>query len=602
MATAILALASCANDTDLSGGTPSALGDGSISFNMTTPAATRNTLTGSDAATALDNMFIVWGEKNETDGTKATDANLVFKNYVVKHDITGTGATSDYVANSTTSNTNGWEYVGVATYTENVSPNIGTSNKQTIKYWDDNASSYTFTAVSALQEDIKNGKVSITKTESGSDVYGKGYTIKIGSGATTSHIYYADRQPVGKTDGNFTYDAVTLNFRHFESKVRFGIYETVPGYNVVITDVKYNSTRHASESDKFGVDGDFVVAGDKTEFTVTYENATSSNPNKVKVATTGKSTQTYFEGGTGILAATTGIGKASNNPTWDISGGDYTAILPNPSNTMDMTLTISYKLISEDTGEIIEVSDKTAKVPAQYCQWKSNYAYSYIFKISDKSAELYPITFDAVVVEDETGNQETIATVSEPSIATFGARTADGKTTIVNSENEYKSGDVVYATVMDGSSLANLTINNIQLYTVETTDATNYPITEASVAHALTNTSVTTKVKATKVGTNAAGIDDSYLTNEVPTEDGKTIKLDNTENTTNKRALTWTAEAEKDKVYAIEYIKTDAQDTTKKTYTYKIVRINGATGGSTGGQTDDSNIEPVSLNGLGSFE
>ena len=598
MATAILALASCANDTDLSGGTPSALGDGSISFNMTTPAATRNTLTGNDAATALDNMFIVWGEKNETDGTKATEANLVFKNYVVKHDITGTGATSDYVANSTTSNTNGWEYVGVATYTENVSPNIETSNKQTIKYWDDNASSYTFTAVSALQEDIKNGKVSITKTESGSDVYGKGYTIKIGSGATTSHIYYADRQPVGKTNGKFTHDAVTLNFRHFESKVRFGIYETVPGYDVVITDVKYNnSTSHTQTTYKFGVDGDFVVAGENTQYTVTYENATSSNPNKVKVATTGKSTQTYFEGGTGILAATTGIGKASNDPTWDISGGDYTAILPNPSNKTDMTLTISYKLISEDTGEIIEVSDKTAKVPAQYCQWKSNYAYSYIFKISDKSAELYPITFDAVVVEDETGNQETIATVSEPSIATFGARTADGKTTIVNGENEYAAGDVIYATVMDGSSLANLTTSNIQLYTVETTDATNYPITEASVAHALTNTSVTTKVKATKVGTNAAGINDTYLTNEVPTEDGKTIKLDNTENTTNKRALTWTAE--KDKVYAIEYIKTDAQDATKKTYTYKIVRIGEAS--STDDESSDGNIQPVSLSGFGNI-
>ena len=587
-ATAAIVLAGCTADDDLSAGksTSPAQGDGAIMFSMNTPATTRtNQLSGDDAATALGNMFIVWGEKNE-DANAATSANgkLVFENYVVKHDVTdatGSGTTtSNYTANSTTSNTNGWEYVGIdhsfihntnEGETDYVTSNIGSDKAQTIKYWDDNASSYTFTAVSALSTDISIGNVTIAKTTSSSDVYGKGYTINVKSGASTGNIYYADRHSFTKPTGGYTHDVVTLNFRHFESKIRFGIYETVPGYKVLITNVKYNNdaehttTSNNNGADKFGVDGAFVIAGDNTAYTVTYENASSSNPNKVKVAATGKNTQAYFAGGTNILAQTSNIGTTASAPTWDIANGGYTAILPNPDNATNMKLKISYTLISEDTGEKIEVTDKTAEVPAAYCQWKSNYAYSYIFKISDKSTSLYPITFDAVVVTDEIGNQETITTVSEPSITTF-ATTSDGKS-YKTKGNEYVKDDVIYATVVEGSSLVNLTTNNIQLYTVTTTDATNYPITEASVAHALKQTNVTTNITATKF--NTSGITDANLVNEVPTEDGKTIKLDNTSGSTNKRALTWTAADAT--VYAIEYINGENK-------TYKIVKINNANG------------------------
>ena len=579
MATAAIMMAGCASD-DLIGDENISSGETPIAFNMNTSAITRaeNTKKDAEAATALNNMFIVWGEKEETKDA-AADGKLVFQNYVVKHDVTGEGATTNYTANSTTSNTNGWEYVGVDHAfihsnaeggTDYVTSNIGKSVAQTIKYWDDNATSYTFTAVSALSTDISSGKVTIAKTASGSDVYAKGYTINVKSGASTGNIYYADRNYIEKSDG-YSHNVVTLTFRHFESKIRFGIYETVPGYKVLITDVKYNNdASHNTTSSKFGVDGDFVIAGDQTAYTVTYEDNKSSNPNKVKVAATGKSTQAYFEGGTNILAQTTNIGTTASSPTWDIADGGYTPILPNPGNTTNMKLKISYKLISEDTGEIINVTDKTAEVPAAYCQWKSNYAYSYIFKISDKTTALYPITFDAVVVTDETGNQETITSVSEPSITTIGAKTDNNKTTIVYRENEYVAGDVIYATVIESNKLVNLTTSNIQLYTVTTTDATNYPITEASVAHAITNSSVTgKKITVTPVTINDTNAPNATLTNEVPTEDGKTIKLDKTDNTTNTPALKWTAAD--NTVYAIEYNNNGAK-------TYKIVIINSATG------------------------
>ena len=90
-----------------------------------------------------------------------------------------------------------------------------------------------------------------------------------------------------------------------------------------------------------------------------------------------------------------------------------------------------------------------------------------------------PITLDAVVIEDGEGKQETITTVTEPSITTYA------KASAVTTNGDYKDGEKIYATVMDGSSLATLDATNMKLYTVTTSDATNFPITGASVAEAL---------------------------------------------------------------------------------------------------------------------
>ena len=619
-ATAAVAMASCANDTDLSGSTPSAMGDGSIAFNMNTPATTR---TGTaDDATKLNNMFIVWGEKNENGSGKAAEAaNTVFQNYVVKY----TANTAD----TTTSNTANWEYVGIDTYTENVSPNIGTSNKQTIKYWDDQATDYTFTAISALQTDIAAGNVIITKNTGstatdgdGADngsVYDKGYTVEVKADASVDNIFYADRKPIAKPTNGYTHQAVEMTFRNFMSKVRFGIYETVPGYKVVITGIRYNTgdgddkivtnptTTTTGEGNDavtttdntFGIDGDFVTTGDNTKFKVTYEDNNSGHENRAKVALEeNASKNTYLNtGGTTWLTTTDGIGTASNAPTWDnvtTTSGDngsttstvnWKTILPNPGNETNLKLQIAYKLISEDTGEVIEFKGtdnkdifRTVEVPAEYCQWKSNYAYSYIFKITDKSAELYPITFDAVVETEQTGNQETITTMDgDTYITTIGARTTDNKTTIVSGENEYKSGDVIYATVMEYNStdkkyetvtLKNEENNkNIALYTVTSSD--NFPITEASVANAISHTNTTGKITCTEVSATTTNNNQTTtnweLVNVVPAEDGSTVTL----HASDMKALKWTPSAAA--TYAIQYKKADS------TYCYKIVKVAATT-------------------------
>ena len=630
LATAAVLMASCANDDFSGDNTSSPTGTGAIAFNMNTPAMSRGEgSTENTHAKALGNEFIVWGEKNENNsGKQADDADVVFKNYRVQYTASS--------ANTTESNTKDWEYVGITPYnyqgsapsngatgdesTAFVAPSIYTSTaKQTIKYWDF-GHRYTFTAVSAKQDDIKKQLVKITKNTGyaanatdTATVYAKGYTIELAADAKPGDVYLSDRVTKkldSKSDQGAAADAVQMTFRNFQSKIRFGIYETVPGYKVVITGIKYNNggtavthptaASEGQEADKtFGVDGNFVVAGksssqgsENTKYTVTY---TSDNKAQVSIADGYNSNSYLNTGGTEWLSTspTSPVGTTATNPTWDnvtttTSGeGDsqtttktvnWTSIMPNPSNKTELKLQIAYKLISEDTGEVIEFKEtsgntttevfRTVTVPAEYCQWKSNYAYTYLFKISDKSAELYPITFDACVVTEDNGNWESITEVSEPSITTFGVKS--GK--VVTEKNEYEAGTDIYATVMElsGSDYQIATLTNaensanIALYTVTSSDETNFPITEASVAQAITSTASNKKLTCTKVEattTNEGSTTTNWeLVNEVPAEDGTTVKLAESD----KKALKWTPSAAA--TYAIQYTKGSKQY-------YKIVKV-----------------------------
>ena len=589
---AAIMMAGCASD-DIVGDENISSGETPIAFNMETPAVTR--AGSSTDAGKLNNMFIVWGEKGETNGVKAGAENIVFQNYVVKYTAN--------TANTTTSNTNNWEYVGIdhSDFDTNVKTTIGSGKAQTIKYWDDNASSYTFTAVSALQSDIKAGNVIIEKTigtesnDNSKTIYDKGYTIQVKSNANVGNIYYADRENIAKGQG-YSHQPVELTFRNFQSKIRFGIYETVPGYKVVITGIKYTGANSSEVEHKssdtsgdksFGITGNFIVAGDNTKYTVTYVSTEGDDQNKAEVAVDANSATQTFCNTTGTNWLSTSwtsttenscIGESATAATYDktvttsTTTGEstttttdakaYTAILPNPSNTTNLKLEISYDLYSEDTGEKISVDYKTVEVPKQYCQWKSNYAYTYLFKITDKSAELYPITFDAVVVESSTGNQETITTVDEPSITTY----VKGKT----ASDEYAGGDEIYAYAQDGTTTV-MSSTNMKLYYVTSTDATNFPITEASVKHAIEQAKKTSgkptspKIVATEITSSTTGrTDQPSYTDAIPRED-------NTEG----RAITgmkWKATAST--TYAVEYIKTtgEGQNTTTTKY-YKIVKI-----------------------------
>ena len=567
LATAIVALAGCSDNTymgDLEGGAGAATG--TISFNMSTPALSRADQTHEASAATLNNQFIVWGEKSN-----AAEANTagtpVFINYVV-----------NYVASSaqtTESNSHDWEYVAQTPYAASKVTSTGTVetvSEQTIKYWDFTNKYYTFTAISAKPADISGDKVTVTKNVSGSTVFDKGYTVTVKEGASADKIYFADRTLVEAGESTRS-NPVTLNFRSLMSQVRFGFYETIPGYSVAITDVKYSSTSHTSDgAGNFGVDcsGAVLVPGASTSFTVTYDDGSvnAANRNKAKVTVGGSNTQNYLSTTATSFFGTT-LGTTSDARTWE-NGGNYTKILPNPSNTTDLTLTISYRLTSTDgSGETIDITDATAKVPAAYAKWQSNYAYTYLFKISDNNG-LYPITFDAVVVEDEAGNQETVTTVDNPSITTY----AKGQNPTQATKAEYPTGSNIYVAVDKGGTVQTLTVGtNAKLYLVTNTtgDGATQEITEESVANALANgtkddlvtptTWTVTGIGMKSLIVTTTGVPTLTATTEIAAADSPTgVAI-----TVNGAKFTPTAAG----TYVFEF--TDTNDSNKKYY--KVVKV-----------------------------
>jgi hypothetical protein len=111
----------------------------------------------------------------------------------------------------------------------------------------------------------------------------------------------------------------------------------------------------------------------------------------------------------------------------------YFTVIPTATATIAAPLLVKcdYTLTALDGAETIKVTGATAAIPAAYAKWAQNTSYTYLFKISDntngstgevgKDPEgLFPITFDAVVVEEENGTaQGTVTTVSTPSITTY---------------------------------------------------------------------------------------------------------------------------------------------------------------------------------------
>lgn len=508
LATALVALAACTNDD--------VVGDGkefpvngelrSISFQSSTAATTRAEYSGATAATKLGNKFVVEGVKSN--GTVATQ-EVVFDHYNVNY-VDGT-------ANTTTSNTAGWEYVA---QTKNALAHIAA---QSIKYWDYAKSQYDFIAFSAgTAKAVYSGTpaddevlyTTITPATMTSAT-GGAYTVK-GKAAELAKVYIADlvtayRDPVATGDYN---KEVEFKFRSLSAKVRVALYETVPGYSV--KDVVFYADASASSSPVSDGKAHLFTTGSDVfneagTYTVYYPTTGSGNTaetdyNKAHVsfaadATSGTTADKAFgaldltnTGADKEVAEEAGkvyLGRSSNAATYAGAAADnyYTVVIPNETGAV-LNLKVNYKLVSTDgSGEVINVTGATAQVPAVYGAWKSGYAYTYIFKISQNTngvtnpnagpAGLYPITFDAVVTETEDGVQETITTVATPSITTY----AKGK--VVTANDEYTAGSNVYVVVENGTALTVGT--NANLYTVTLEDGAAQTINEASVANAIKN-------------------------------------------------------------------------------------------------------------------
>lgn len=581
-AASALALASCSSDDFLGEiqGNEQNGATSAINFGGDTGKITRATSEGADAAGLLGNNFVVVGFK----GSKEDAAN----NEVYAFDHYNVNFNKDS-KNSTESNRAGWEYVNQDMKVNGTNPKAslaqGGAEQQTIKYWDHSCASYDFIAFS-----MGNGAASkyATPTPVNKDKLNKAAYTLSGNVNTLSECYISDMKTVNRKDYGKT---VSMSFRHLASKVRMALFETVPGY--VISDVKFYTDAKSTTTDNTEgtLIGKFNNSGTLTVYfpTTGTKHATENDYNKAHVkfsaSTTAGETGVLNSKGFGavnynnqaegmIPAGKTYLSQNAADPSY--CGAGYQNVLPSEGAASAITLRIDYKLTSVDgTNETINVKGATATVPAEYTEWKSGYAYTYIFKISQNtngstggtSTGLTAISFDAVVVDDEAnGLQETITTVSDNSITTYGYK--DNKVT--TNGKEYVDGTDIYATVYvpaEGETAAE-TVAPQKLYTVTLEAGATQTINEASVANALvkgTNDAIAktwtvTDYAGKKMIVTETADGFAATVTEVPAGPGYTLKVN---------ALKWTGVATDpatETYYAVEY-----DNGTKKSY--KIVKV-----------------------------
>lgn len=585
IAASALALAGCSSDDFLGDGSGNGQNSAAIQFGGGTTKTHRATSTGVYKIENLKaNGFWVYGTKhtNGAEDKTATYDQVVYKNYYLKHDGN---------KDNTQSNTAGWEYVGVdnTKYRANVTPSV--TEAQTIKYWDYSAQAYTFYAATAKPADVEEGKVTIKKitADEGADasVYTKGYEVTLKDGATWDELYFADRKVITKPAATVTPShgaddvyggEVNFTFRNALTKVRVAMYETIPGYSVTIDKFYYTNVEGAgqttAETGMFKADASNTPLETSTEgvtYKVVYYDETEAggqlkNQPKMLPNETGKgATKKVLELGDGNnLKQGTKLSEIITKPTYDTDGGNYTLFMPQADNNTTLSLKVDYTLTSLDgSGEQIHVKGATAVIPAKYLCWRPNYAYTYLFKISDNTngstggkddpAGLYPITFDASVVETETGNVEYISAMGTATITTFAVK----GNLYQHDKADYENGSDLYATVVEkDKSTVTLGTGNTKVYKLKDAGVNAANLSEALVANwvASGKTNYYDLVDATKYSFESI----------VPAEDGQTIDLG-----TAKALKIAAVEAGK---YVIEYTA-NSPWTGAYTKIYKIVTI-----------------------------
>lgn len=472
LALGAISLASCSSDDFLGQQSEVAKQKTAILFNSKSSKATRANLTGSEAATALDNEFRVYGSM-----TKDEAVTVPFDNYVVSYNG-NIGADDTNVA--------GWTYLsdkeGNAAYSKGVTPAL-----QEVHYWDLDAARYDFVAFAGLADTKRiaaDNSNTITADANNRDkiFFSNRVTATYEATATgnTPNAMYGKPYAAGGSAAN-----VLFTFYRLTSKVRCGIYETVPGYAVenvhFYYDDNYLAQAGTSTKTNFGLRGAFPQAGD---YTIGYDNnnnpVTSYDGDNLRNNCTFGELQ-YVTAPSSLVSggnlnadgsvSTDGepvfIGSSAANTTFAAVGGEqWQTILPYENNNQRLVLRVDFDLVPHDGSQaIINVKGASAVVPLEYCQWKPNYAYTYIFKITDKvngttgtpdvnppdpdtenpnpeppvdPEALYPITFDAQVSNIIDFNQETITGITNwggDAITTYVEGSA-----VVNND-EYLVGD-----------------------------------------------------------------------------------------------------------------------------------------------------------------
>lgn len=580
IAASALALASCSSEdfVGTEGGNVETGANKAINFagetGKTTRAANGNKV-GADAAKLLGGKFYVLGTKG-TLPTGSPTTTKVFDNYQVEWGANTAGTSSD--------NTNDWKYAGLGFVALNTTTHA-TDDKQTIKYWDYSQPQYDFIAYSignntlvtnktaTLNDNEVLGTTIVTPNENNNNTY-TSYSLKTTKINDLKECYYTDVTTVVKDNYG---KPVQFTFKNLTAKVRVAFYETVPGYSVKELQFysdentgRANLTSEESKSATLYTTGTEDYIAKNGEITVTYpvvgstaKAAGTKGYNKAVVSVNSKNaTDTDTKLALGSVNYTTeklATSAKEASMAGKVADAYYTAVLPTAANGKPLTLRMNYTLVSDDgSNEEIKVYGAKAVIPASYTQWQPNFAYTYIFKISDntngatstedKTPEgLFPITFDAVVadVDNIDFNHESITTVSTPSVTSYAFD--DNKKEVIQAYgngNEYPAATTtdiyvsVTATKDNGTITAGTTLSDLdtkgQLYTI------NKEVTEAEVIDALQVQSSTTGNSITgRNNVTLTKVDGISYPTAIPSADNKPITI--TANSVAKFTATATA-------------------------------------------------------------
>lgn len=468
LACSAAAFVSCSSDEYL-GSTPvKEEGQTAILFQSVKKNVTRATTSGSEAAELLGNHFRVYGTMLKDGAT-----TIPFDNYVVAYNGAASGDET---------NVAGWSYLIDTDNSPLVSKGVYPA-VQEVKYWDLDAQNYNFIAFAGLDDDMRigtdNGNTFSIDAQNMEKIFISNRvtaTLNATATGTTANAQYG--KPGEATNAN-----VLFTFSRLASRIRLGLYETVPGYAVknvrFYYDDNYLATAGTSTKTDAGLRGKFPVSG---KYVVTYD-----ENNDLLTEFDGSNTKNNFTFGEleyvqapsslttgGFLNAdgtvsTNGepafLGTSAARTTFATHGGEqWNTFLPYPNNDVRLVLRVDFDLVPNDGSQaIINVKGASAVVPLEYAQWLPNHAYTYIFKITDKTngttgtpttppdpdtenpdpeppvdPGLYAITFDANVSNIIDFTEETITGLTGlggDAITTY----VDGSAVVNN--DEYLVGD-----------------------------------------------------------------------------------------------------------------------------------------------------------------
>lgn len=285
----------------------------------------------------ISKTFKVWGYK--TTGGNYTSGFEQSQNVMNEYNVNWTQQT----ANTTSSNTADWEYVGIA--------------NQTIKYWDYSATSYRFFAYSIPTAADNSSAPSFKEPTSieGSTPNDASFSIPFtyNKDATTvttpyiSDLWISDNQ---NFENRKYGECVKLTFAPIIAKVRFK-FNYLKDTKISITDIVFKNINDEHSPTEGNIIVSYPVTGTETKASYKWE-TTEKGTEPIKFTIP-------YEEDADLNHQTTERKKWYFVPPLGDSNGAYI-----------ITATIDGK-------------KSTATIPAEYMQWKAGYQYTYIFKITE---------------------------------------------------------------------------------------------------------------------------------------------------------------------------------------------------------------------------